>query len=269
MPNLSEWTYGKKNILVYGSTGTGKTTLFSTIPGKLLIYMFDPSGLDSLARLSKSAGGKNILDRIDYEFFPPDSPIGIGRTKGGAQDPKASRPSEPLAYASFEDHVEDQISRDFEGYDAVALDSLTSLQQIVLDRLAWINNRYGQTNELADYNIAGDTILKICRALFKCQPVIYLTGHSDLVQDDVSKKVQNQFDIVKNVRRLVPRALTDLWISTVNASQSETKFNIQTLPSAQWPAAKNSFGLKFIEDVSIDPKKPLEEQGIGRFLRNI
>jgi hypothetical protein len=261
MPSIDEWSKSKKNILIYGSTGTGKTQLFSTIPGKLLIYMFDPSGLDTLS-------GLGLGDRLDFQYFPPDSPIGIGRTKQGKPDPRGSKPKEPRAYADFEDHIESQIEKDFEGYNAVALDSLTSLQPMILDRIAYINGRYGQTNELSDYNIAGDTILKICRALLKCSPIVYITGHSDLVQDDVSKKVQNQFDIVKNVRRLLPRNISDVWVSTVTADMNSTRFQIQTLPSKEWPAAKNSFGLRFTEDVTLDFKKPLDQQGIGAFLAN-
>lgn len=253
--NLKDHTKSKKNILIYGPTGTGKTQLFATIPGKKLVYCFDPTGLDTLTGLD-----------IDAAHFPPDSPIGIGRTQKGAKDPKASKPAEPVAYANFEDHIEQMLETRFEGYDAIGFDSLTSLQAMILDRIAYINNRYGQVSELSDYNIMGDTILKILRAAFSCPQIVYVTGHSDLVQDDISKKVQNQFDIVKNVRRLLPRNVSDLWITSVNPDQNEPRFSIQTLPSREWPSAKNSFNLKFIEDVTLDFSKPLEEQGIGKFL---
>jgi hypothetical protein len=256
MPNTKDWKKGKKNILVYGPTGTGKTQLFATIPGKKLIYMFDPTGLDTLSGLD-----------IDYEYFPPDSSFAIGRTKHGARDPKGPKQKEPVAYANFEDHYEELLKGRIEEYDAVGFDSLTSLQYMLLDRIAYINNRYGQINELSDYMIAGDSMLKILQAAFSCSPIIYVTGHSDLIQDEISKKVQNTFDVIKNVRRLLPRNLSDLWVSSVNADQTSVKFSIQTLPSREWPSAKNSMNLNFIEDVTLDFNKPLEEQGIGRFLR--
>jgi hypothetical protein len=248
----------KKNILVYGPTGTGKTQLFATIPGKKLIYVFDPAGLDTLSGFD-----------IDAAYFPPDSPIGIGRTKQGARDPDSPKPSEPRAYADFENHLESELNKDepFNEYDVIGLDSLTSLQVMVLDRISHINGRYGQAYELSDYNIAGDTILKICRALFKLPHIIYITGHSDLVQDEVSKKLQNQFDTIKNIRRNLPRNISDVWISSVNADSNSVKFMIQTLPSREWPAAKNSFNLKFQEEVTLDFKKDLETQGIGKFLK--
>jgi len=254
--SCKDLTKAKKNILVYGPTGSGKTQLFATIPGKKLIYMLDHAGLDTLA-------GPDI----DYEYFPAESPTGITTTQKGKPDPRGPSKKEPMAYANFEDAVEKQIEADFEGYDAIAFDSLTSLQMMLMDRILYINGRYGQVPELSDHNLVGDTILRIFRSVMACSPTIFVTGHSDLVQDDVSKKVQNLFDVKKNVRRILPRMISDVWISNVQEENNRGKFLLQTLPSREWPAAKNSMGLNFTEDVTLDFKKPLEEQGIGRFLK--
>jgi len=256
MPSCKDLQNMKKNILTYGPTGSGKTQFFATIPGKKLIYMMDHTGLDTLAGLD-----------IDYEYYPPEAPIGITRTQKGAKDSRGPQVTEPLAYANFEDSVEQQIEKDFEGYDVVGFDSLTTLQIMIMDRILYINNRYGQVPELSDYNLTGDTVLRLFRSVMACSPTIYVTGHSDLVQDSVSKKIQNQFDVIKNVRRLLPRIISDVWISAAENVQNQAKYTIQTSPSREWPAAKNSMKLQYIEDVSLDSSKPLEEQGIGRFLK--
>jgi hypothetical protein len=256
MASCKDLTGQKKNILVYGPTGSGKTQLFATIPGKKLIYMFDHAGLDTLTGLD-----------IDYEYFPPEAPLGISRTKHGSVDRRGPKQTEPMAYANFEDHVEAMIAQDFEGYDVVGFDSITTLQIMVMDRVLYINSRYGQAPEISDYNIVGDTILKIFRTVMSCSPLIYVTGHSDLVQDNVSKKVQNQFDTIKNIKRLLPRITTDVWISGVSGQGDKGKYTIQTMPSQEWPAAKNSMKLKYTEDVTLDFNKNLEEQGVGRFLK--
>jgi len=256
MKNAKDLSPIKKNILNIGPTGSGKTTLFTTIPGKKFIYMFDPSGLVSIQGLD-----------IDYEQFVPDSNIGLRRSMKGHKDPKASRPVEPLAYANFEDHVEDMIANDFYDYDVVGFDSLTKLQDIILDRQLWINSRYGQIPELSDYRIIGITMMAIFSEVVKHRPIIYITGHTDTTKDEIQGRVIDQFDIVKNLRRQLPRDLTDLWISSVEVREGKSAYKIQTAPDKRNQNAKSSFKLNFTEDVTLDFKKPREEQGIGAFFK--
>lgn len=259
MASAKDLSPSKKNILNIGHTGSGKTTLFTTIPGKKFIYMFDPSGLNSIAGLD-----------IDYEYFAPDSNIGLRRGMKGQKDPKASKPKEPMAYANFEDHLEDMIANDFYDYDVVGFDSLTKLQDIIMDRQLWINSRYGQIPELGDYRIIGITLVTIFSEVLTKRPIIYVTGHVDTTKDEVQGRVIDQFDVVKNLRRQLPRDLTDLWVSYAEqGSESKGKFMLQTAPDKRNPNAKNSMNLNFIENVTLNLKKPLEEQGIGEFLKRV
>lgn len=256
MANAKDLSPLKKNILNIGPTGSGKTTLFSTIPGKKFMYMFDPSGLNSIAGLD-----------IDYEHFAPDSNIGLRRSMKGQKDPKAPRPKEPMAYADFEDHVEDMIANDFYNYDVIGFDSLTKLQDIILDRQLWINSRYGQVPELSDYRIIGITMMAIFSEVVTQRPIIYITGHTDTQKDENEGRIVDQFDIVRNLRRQLPRDLTDLWISFAEQREGKSVYKIQTAPDKRNPNARCSMNLNFLEDVTIDNKKPREEQGIGEFLK--
>jgi hypothetical protein len=258
MPNAKNLNPLKKNILNIGPTGSGKTTLFTTIPGKKFIYMFDPSGLGSIQ-------GQDI----DYEYFSPDSNIGLRRGMKGQKDPKATKPKEPLAYANFEDHLEDMIANGFYDYDVVGFDSLTKLQDIMMDRQLWINSRYGQIPELGDYRVIGITMVTIFTEVVTHRPVVYITGHTDTTKDEISGRVIDQFDIVKNLRRQLPRDLTDMWVSSAEQRETGSKYMIQTAPDKRNPNVKNSFRLKFTEDVTIDFKKPRDSQGIGEFFKRI
>ena len=233
MANAKELTKSKKVILIYGPTGTGKTTLFTSIPGKKFVYMFDPSGLDSIAGCD-----------VDYEAYYDEPILGIRATQKGRMDPKAPKRKEPTAYASFEDHLEAMLAENFERYNVIGIDSLTTLQIITMDRILWLNGRLGRTPEIADYMLVGETIMAILRAICALpDKIVYITGHSDLVQDEVSKKVQNQFDITKNVRRLLPRLCSDVWVSGAEQGKDSVEYFIQTSPSREFPSAKNSFGL--------------------------
>jgi len=257
MANAKELVKSKKVILVYGPTGTGKTTLFTSIPGKKFIYMFDPSGLDSIAGCD-----------IEYEAYFDEPILGIRATQKGRTDPKAPKQREPTAYARFEDSLEERLASNFKGYDVIGIDSLTTLQIITMDRILWLNGRLGRVPEIADYMLVGETIMAILRAICSLpNKIVYITGHSDLVQDEISKRVQNQFDITKNIRRLLPRLCSDVWVSGAEQGKDSVEYYVQTSPSRDFPSAKNSFGLRQFEDVTMNLRRPREEQGIGKWLK--
>jgi energy-coupling factor transporter ATP-binding protein EcfA2 len=256
MPNAKELLQGKKVILVYGPTGTGKTTLFTTIPGKKFLYIFDPGAVDTIAGLD-----------IDYETFFGEAQLDIYSYTGDKfrQDPRRPKRKlpEPMAYYSFEEHLEKFISDSFRDYDVIGFSSLTTLQMLVLDRLLYINGRLGRQPELGDYNLVGLTLNALFTAVNAVpDKTIFIEAHSDLVQDETSKKVQNQIDTFKGIRRILPRLTTDVWVSSAEMTQKGLRYYVQTAPSRDYPACKNSLHLDFLEDVTIDFKADRSKQGV-------
>lgn len=254
MPNAKDIKTTKKNILVYGPTGSGKTTLFTTLPGKKFLYVFDPAAIDTIRGLD-----------IEYEFFPPDGILGIRSTQKGRSSVK--RESKPKSYDAFEAHLESWLERDLDGFDTIGFSSITTLSQILLNKILDINGRFGKVPELPDYNLLGLTLVAVMESvLSKPDKTIFVEGHSDLVQDEVSKSIVNQFDATKNARRMLPRMFSDVWISGVDIdTKGETTYQVQTKPDKKWPMAKNSFRRNFIEDVTINLNKSREDQGVGRW----
>ena len=61
MENARDFKGENENILALGTPGSGKTALFSTIPGKKFLYIFDPNTLQPIKEQD-----------IDYEVFRPD-----------------------------------------------------------------------------------------------------------------------------------------------------------------------------------------------------
>lgn len=251
-----------KKILLYGPTGSGKTTQFLTLPGRKFMYVFDPGTLDTIA-------GHDI----EYSAFLPETPIGLRAAippsgKAPKLDPRTKNFPEPVVYTKFEDHFLKMMNTEFEGFDVIEMHSVTSLSTITIDRIMFINGRFGQQPEISDYNILGMTLMPILRTLLSLpNKIIFIEGHSDLVQDAISKRVLNEFDITKGVRRDVPRLLTDMLVTQAEAGlDSKIIYKIQTGPTKEFPSAKCSMGLNLYEVVNIDTKRPYEGQGLGALI---
>lgn len=258
MPNAKDLRTSSKKIIAIGPTGTGKTKQFLTLPGTKKMFITDPGALETIQ-------GHDV----EYECFFRDAVAGIWKSQKGKSDPRRKKKTEPLAYNQFEEAVEKEMETEFSEFQNYAFDSLTTLSTILLDRLLFINGRWGSVPELGDYNLLGITLNNIFNTILPMSSsTFYLIGHDDTVQDDVTKKIVTQFDITKNIRRLLPRLCTDVWYFEVENTPSGSKYMIQTGSDRRgFNAAKNSFGLNFREDVTIDPKKPVEGQGIGRFFK--
>lgn len=263
MPNAKELDMkGQKKILNYGTAGTGKTTMFLTLPGKKFLYVFDPASLTVIA-------GHDI----DYEAYLPDPQLRIKSRmrKGGGvkgEDRKMAK-FRPESFGKFQKHAMEFIGDALEGYDVIGLDSLSTLRMACMDEILHLDGRADQVPELSDYNIEGITINKMM-ASFCAVPnkIIYLIAHCDLIQDVTSKKVQNQINATKNVRSFLPRLMTDVWVSTAEIVGGETKYDLQTSPSREYPHAKNSFGLDPHVEVTLRKGNvPLERQGVGAFFK--
>jgi len=254
MPNAKDLEItGGKNIILYGPAGSGKTTLVTTIPGRKYMFMLDQSGLDTIAGLD-----------IDYDtFFPEILPMYLTTLKG-KKDAAVTKPTEPKTYIAFERSLQDGLKHQFENHDVIAIDSLTTLNLVLMDRMLWMNGRQGHNPDISDYLLVGNTIMQIFRTLTALKDkTIILTAHSDLVQDELSKKVFNQIDVMKNVRRLLPRIFSDVWITRSEGDATGRKFVVQTAPSRDYLEAKNSMDLDYIVDVTIDPSIDREKQGIS------
>ena len=182
MPNAkSASTPSHQNILVVGPTGSGKTTLIWTLPGKKFAYLFDPNALESLRGLD-----------IDYEEFLPDALEMDATLKGfnrGSKDDRPASKLEPTTYMKWVEDLNKKADNDvFSNYDWLILDSATFMQKTLFDRQLYINNRYGKVEELADYRVVGSKLSEIFRSIASIPIHIFVTGHVNEFQVEVSKK---------------------------------------------------------------------------------
>lgn len=265
MPSAKDLKPGmNKKILAYGPTGSGKSGLFTSIPGKKFAYIFDESGLDPL-----------VGQDIDYEiFFPDPVTIDVVTTLLRAGDPKRDKDTSgiehrPEAYLNFRDHIQEAIDATFRDYDVIGFLSVTNLAVAIIDRIASIDNRLDKAYELSDYNLVGITMARLFRKVFTVpNKIFYLEAHSDMVQDELTKKIINELDIGKRQRREIPKMLSDVWVTHCETREDKPHFTLQTLPTKEFPIAKNSMGLNASLNITMDLTQKREIQGIGRIFRD-
>lgn len=258
MPNANNLKRStNKAILIYGEPGSGKSTQFTTLPGRKLAYVFDASGLDSLA-------GQDI----DYETFYPDPlTTGVITSKKRPSDPRARQSEKPVAYNEFEDHLIGMLAHQFKDHDVIGFLSITSMLIGIMDLVQSLDNRLDAPPEIQDYNVVGVTVGRLFRRVLSIpNKIFYLEAHSNMVQDDLTHRIYNELDIGKRQRREIPRLLTDILVAHCEQKDDKAVYSIQTLPSKEFPIAKNSMELDANIPMNIDLSQPREGQGLGKLL---
>lgn len=267
MPNAKDAKpIAGKKILALGGAGSGKSTAFASLPGKKFIYLFDPNALSSIAGYD-----------IEYEQFMPDVDTfalkPLANSKPGDQPRVARRASE--TYLNWEDFHEKAL-RDgfFSQFDWIGFDSATTFLDMAMDRVLTLNGRGGQWPQQDDYGPQMVAFRNIMRGLTSLQRPdgsfvnIYLTGHMDPLKDEVTGRVFNQPMLTGKLRKKIPILFTDLLVFESSSDNSGAKYSIRTAPNSLNPDVRCSVkGLKVIEDVTIDWKKPIEGQGLGRIFK--
>lgn len=263
-----------RRILMAGRTGSGKTMQIWTLPGRKFAYIFDPNSLSSLvAQPPQREKGCNL----DYELFLPeisDVDMGLkGFNKGSRSDApqaipgRASRKKEPTLYNRWEEHVNQM---NFEGIDWLIIDSLTFLSKAVMDRQLFINNRYGGTEEIADYKVVGAKLADVFASITSSPLNIFCTAHLSEYQNEKTARVVTELMLPGRARVILPLQFTDIFLATTRDDDKRgTIYEVRTKPDAKGlQDIRTSIpGLDTTEDVTIqrfDDRST--EYGIGALL---
>jgi hypothetical protein len=261
MPNAKDsHVNAKPKILILGSTGSGKTSQFCTLPGKKFIYCFDPNALLTLQ-------GQDV----DYEQFMPDVPsIAISSLKKGTGDRSSSAKKTSEAYLDFEKDFETRI-RDgfFTDYDYIAFDSCTTLLDMIMDRVLTINGRAGQWPQQDDYGPQMNTFTNIVRTAMSLGIGIYFTGHLELQQDQLSKRIYQTPILTGKLKAKIPLLFSEILAFDAQAdNKGNVNYRAQTKPSSTTPLIRCTVrDLQQFEDITLDYTKSLVGQGLGRILK--
>ncbi len=267
MPNAKDAKSGDahKRILVVGKTGSGKSSQIWSLPGKKFAYIFDPNSLSTIDGAD-----------VEYEPFMPDvtelDATIKGFNKGAKSDGLASK-REPKVYMRWVDDLNRRVDDGyFKDFSWLIFDSFTFLAKSIMDRQLWLNGRYGDIEDLADYRVVGSKFADVFTSIAGLPINIYATGHFDTYQDDKTKKIETQLRLPGRARGAIPLVFTDTWLTfTEEDGKGGLAYKVRTRPE---PRGLQDIrcsipGLNIIEDVTLSSPlsaKSEGKQGIGKLL---
>lgn len=249
-----------KRVLLAGGIGVGKTTQFRTLKGKKFMYVFDSTALPSLEGAD-----------IDYVTFIPDISdleIAVKTLKKDVGDKNIRNERlEPKTYREWEDDYQSRGADGFfEKYDWVGFDSLTTFSDIVMDRVQYLNGRLGKQPEQADWTAQMNTIRNVFRVATNLGTNIFATAHVEIQKDETLGKTYGQIILTGKLRIRLPLLFSDIFACHCEEVEGKARFLLQTIPDRMNPVIRTTLrDLKMFENITIDWKKPVEGQGIGRW----
>jgi hypothetical protein len=254
-------------VLVVGGVGIGKTLNFWTLPGRKFAYLFDPNARAAVQ------GDKNI----DFlEFIPDLDEIDISiksltKEKGDAPIRKKISPE---TYPKFAKDFNDRIDAGFfKDYDWLMFDSCTTLSDIMMDRIMYINGRAGRQPQQDDYGPEMQSMKKLFRlatGVAGCN--LYVTAHHEVYKDEATSRSYSRIMMTGRGRIRIPLMFSQIYVLDTEVEKNDkgvkvAQFFAQTAPDKDHPIARTTVrGLSLRENVTIDFKKPLLGQGLGRFV---
>lgn len=267
MPNAKDANISPTNrILMVGKTGSGKSAQIWTLPGRKFAYIFDPNSMATLKGCD-----------VDYEEFYPDFLEMDATLKGFNKGAKSDLPvmsgqrkkKEPQVYMEWVENINKKVEANFfKDYDWLCMDSLTFLSKATMDRQLFINNRYGDIEDLADYRVVGSKLADVFGSLAGLPISMYCTGHLSSFQDEKTKKVETQIYLPGKARSILPLLFNNVWLSYVDDGEKGVAYKIRTRPEPRgFQEIRSSIqGLETIEDVTIKGFGSNAQGGIGALL---
>jgi len=259
MPNAKDaHATSKHKILALGDTGSGKTAQILTLPGRTFAYLFDPNAILTLRGAD-----------VEYEEYLPDQlSLSVKSLKKDVGDKHNTYHSD--LYARWEkDFYSKMESGFFDDFDNIVMDSATTFLDLIMDRVLTINGRSGQWPQQDDYGPQMLVFTNVCRNLAALDKVLYMTGHLETKQDDLTKKIFRGPMMTGRLKTKIPLLFSDIFVFEVeNDGKGSIIHKIMTAPDRTTTSVRCSFrGLMPYENVTLDFKQPLGDQGIGKLMR--
>ena len=263
MPNAAAVTdkdLGAPRVLLIGGPGSGKTTLLRTLPGKTFVYAFDPNCVRSLR------GAENI----EYEAFLPGLlNLGVKTLSSSSRDDKGQHASVD-AYLAWEKDFETKINKGyFDSFDNICLDSCTSLADIIMDRVQFLNGRLGKHPEQADWTAQMATFVNVFRTLTSMNKVLVATAHSELRQEDDTGLMRYQPLFTGRLRIRVPLLFSDVLGTESDVDRGKKSYSILTVGDRRHQYIRCSIpGIDPVLDTTIEDwtHQACQSQGLGKLL---
>jgi len=248
----------KHRILVLGDTGSGKTTQFLTLPGKKFAYLFDSNAILSLRGYD-----------IDYEEYLPDrlnmAAVSLSKAKPGDKASVKTSDIYKVWESSFNEKLENNF---FDPYDWIGMDSITTFLDLIMDRVQSINGMFGEWPTQDMYGPQMIAFTNVCRSLTGMGKGIYMTGHLDMKQDELTKRIFRKPMMTGRLTTKIPLLFSDVFVAEAEPdTQGGVNYKFQTSPDRMTTCIRTAIkGLEPYENVSVDFDKDPVGQGLGGIL---
>lgn len=260
MANMRDANPKRQNFLIVGPTGSGKTSLFATIPGKKFLYGFDPNAERTLEGLD-----------IEYENFLSDEiDMSIISMKADKRD-TATRVFNPDTYMRFKEDFERRVDEHFfDDIAAVSFDGLTGLEAIAMDRMQYINGRFGKVPEMTDNVATREVMSKVIRMVTNLPCITFLHCHIDYDKDETTGRMMNMLSVIGKLKKQLPMNCSEIWQAYSEPNdKDEPRFYVQTVSDRYSPWIRKSRRMSFLPahiDVTIEDWNKPEAYGLGPIL---
>jgi len=259
--NASQITKGREdNFMIVGPPGGGKSKLAGTFPGKTLVSAFDPSAKAAYA-------GLGHIDLVEYPVDSMEMSVTVKRNEGIKNLTTGKR--EPKAYETFaQDLIEIINTGIYKNYDNWVFDTVTTFEAIALDAVMFKNGTFGHVPKIDDYPPAMQLLTKLVRAVTPLPMRIIFLLHDELVQDEISKKIENQMLMTGKLKRKLPVLFNHLLrVEVDTVANKGNRYILMTKSDIRNPYIRTSLeGLDPKVDVTIEDFSDPQKYGMGKIL---
>lgn len=223
----------KKNILLVGDSGTGKTCFAGTAPGRIHVCDFDGK-IGSLAGHLK-VNNSEALDRISYEQYLP-SKLTPGK-QGGLFD-QAMRDLEKLDPEDFP-------------YDTLVVDSLTTMSDEIMKLImksnpgiTRYNTKIAQAPALQDYGLFRTYMKSVISTVLSFPCHVIFTAHIERSKDEMTGRIVQLPMLTGKLAAELPIYFDEVYKTVVDTDKNgKVQYMAQTQADKQFNCRTQISGL--------------------------
>jgi hypothetical protein len=140
----------------------------------------------------------------------------------------------------------------------------------MMNRMLYLNNRYGDIEELSDYRVVGNKLSQIFTAISSMRSNLYVTGHIQTFQDETTKRITTQLGIPGAARDMLPKLFSNIWLLQASTDEKQA-YTLLTKPEPRGFQAIRTVipDLPAKIDVTIRDWRAPENYGIGAIIRGV
>lgn len=201
------------NAIVYGGSGTGKTSLLRTCRKPVLVHSFDPGGT------------KVLRDEIDSGSILVD-------TRFENEDPR-----NPTSFKRWDDEYHRLRSGNF--FDSIgtfAIDSVTTWSQCAIYAVLKKAGRAGGSPQQNDWLPVMAMLENALRDFVSLPCDCVLIGHDDVTKDEATGKMYVGLMIVGKLSRRIPLLFDEIYCAQTKETSKGIEYHLLTRATGTYQA---------------------------------